>query len=257
MAISALLQHDLQILQSAGRVIGIDEAGRGALAGPVVAAAVVLDENFYQSLWCQQKSNEINDSKQLSPEKREAMYAQMSQLKDRDELYFAVGISSVSEIEKHNILGATRLAMQRALESLGKYLPEGVLAVNEAPAPLFERNIDTENFHGTARVLVDGLPLKNFPYRHQAIVQGDGRSLAIAMASIVAKVTRDRIMDGLDVKLPLYGFAEHKGYATRRHRAIIKEVGASTEHRPLFLRKINAGEVPLMDFIFSSEDKIS
>lgn len=257
MARSPLLAYDLQVLASAGRVVGIDEAGRGALAGPVVAAAVALDENFYQSLWCQQKASEINDSKQLSPAKREQLYAQMTQLKDRGEMVFSVGISSVSEIELHNILGATKLAMQRALESLEKYFGEETLSRQSADAPLFTRQVHTDQFEGSARVLVDGNPLKNFPFKHQAIVQGDGRSLAIAMASIVAKVTRDRIMDGLDMKLPLYGFAEHKGYATRRHRAIIKEVGASTEHRPSFLKKLNAGEAPLVDFIFSVEDKLS
>ena len=255
---SPLLAHDLLILQSTSRIVGIDEAGRGALAGPVVAAAVSLEADFYDTLWCRQRSGEVNDSKQLSAQKREAIYAQMNQLKDSGEIFFAVGIASVSEIEKLNILGATKLAMQRALESLEKQQPNlPALTRHENDNPLMTREVHTENFDGVARVLVDGTTLKNFPYRHQAIVQGDGRSLAIAMASIVAKVTRDRIMDGLDVKLPLYGFAEHKGYATRRHRSIIREVGASTEHRPSFLKNIQASGLPLAEFVFSQEDKLS
>lgn len=254
---SALWEHDLAYLNAAGGIVGIDEAGRGALAGPVVAGAVALEEAFYQSVWCRQRSAEIDDSKKLSPKKRDALYAEMSRLKDTGEMFFSVGIATVAEIEQHNILGATKLAMQRALESLEKYLGQGALAHHEAAAPLFEEQLSTENFEGSVRVLVDGNPLKNFPFRHQAIVHGDALSLAIAMASIVAKVTRDRIMDGLDIKLPLYGFAEHKGYATRRHRDAIREFGASTEHRPLFLRKLKAGESPLVDFVFSSEDKLS
>jgi ribonuclease HII len=257
---SPLLEHDLQILQNSGQIVGIDEAGRGALAGPVVAAAVSLEAAFYSSVWCIHASHEVNDSKQLSPAKRDMLFAQISQLKDRGELLYAVGIASVSEIEKLNILGATKLAMQRALQTLENQMGEGTIEKHAADAPLFdkkERQIDTENFHGVARVLIDGSPLKNFPFRHQAIVHGDGRSLAIAMASIIAKVTRDRIMDGLDIKLPLYGFAEHKGYATRRHRARIKEVGASTEHRPSFLKKLYAGEAPAVEFVFTPQDKIS
>lgn len=330
-SISPLLEHDLAILSSTGQIVGIDEAGRGALAGPVVAAAIALEESFYNGLWCRQRANEVNDSKQLTPAKRESLFTQITQLKERNELCYAVGIASVSEIEKLNILGATKLAMQRALENLENYLEDGILERHATDAPLFdplpsvrpasatkslssfsggifpsptppqsetsEKNIaelerlrstvekitsfasgsftpstpviisgskiesssaiQTEKNSGHARVLVDGLPLKGFPFRHQAIVHGDARSLSIAMASIIAKVTRDRIMDGLDIKLPLYGFAEHKGYATRRHRAAIKEVGVSTEHRPSFLKKLRAGEAPLMEFIFSCEDKLS
>ena len=255
--ISPLLKHDLQFLANAGWIVGIDEAGRGALAGPVVAAAVVLQEAFYNSVWCQQRAMGVNDSKQLSPSKREALYSQMTQLRDRGEISYAVGIASVSEIEKLNIFGATKLAMQRALEKLEAVWGGGSFERHQTDAPLFERSLRTDNFSGTARVLVDGIPLKGFPFRHQAIVHGDGLSLAIAMASIIAKVTRDRIMDGLDMKLPFYGFSENKGYATRRHRMAIKEVGASTDHRPSFLKKLLAGESPMMEFVLNPEDKLS
>jgi len=263
---SSLLEHDLQILNSTGLIIGIDEAGRGALAGPVVASAVALEESFYNSLWCRQRGGDINDSKQLTPAKRDALFAEFTQLKEHSEVAYAVGIASVAEIEKLNILGATKLAMQRALETLEKQIGAGILERHTSEAPLFESptasntntaNIKTEHFEGSARVLVDGTPLKSFPFRHQAIVRGDGRSLAIAMASIIAKVTRDRIMDGLDIRLPNYGFAEHKGYATRRHRDSIKETGPSHEHRISFLKKLYDGEPPLMEFVFSAEDKLS
>lgn len=254
--VSPLLEHDLQFLINAGRIVGIDEAGRGALAGPVVAAAAVLEETFYHSVWCLQRAIEVNDSKQLSPAKREALFSQMTQLKERGEISYAVGIASVTEIEQLNIFGASKLAMQRALEKL-ESLCDMQFEKHESDAPLFESPINTDNFEGSARILIDGIPLKSFPYRHQAIVHGDAQSLAIAMASIIAKVTRDRIMDGLDMKLPFYGFAEHKGYATRRHQSAIKEIGASTEHRPSFLKKLQAGEPPMMEFIFTPEDKLS
>lgn len=258
MADSILLAHDLALVRQTGLVVGIDEAGRGALAGPVVAAAAALNETFYNSVWCRQMNGEINDSKQLSATKRDALYSQFVKLKEKNELHYAVGMASVAEIEKYNILGATKLAMQRALESLEKILGAGVFTRQEdASAPLFEQDVATDNFTGRARVIVDGLPLKGFPFSHQAIVHGDARSLAIATASIIAKVTRDRIMDGLDIRLPLYGFSIHKGYATRAHRAAILEYGASTEHRPLFLRKLYAGELPAAEFAFNAADKIS
>jgi ribonuclease HII len=253
---SALFENDLPWVHASGLLIGVDEAGRGALAGPVVAGAVALDQTFYHSVWCQQRQGEINDSKKLSAFKRETLYTEFTRLKEANTLRYAAGIASVAEIEKYNILGATKLAMARALETLQKMLPEGCLAPNTPEEmPLFEQGVQTENFSGRARILVDGNPLKAFPYAHQAIVHGDARSLAIAAASIIAKVTRDRIMDGLDTRLPLYGFAEHKGYATRAHRAAILQYGPSTEHRPLFLRKLYAGELP--EFHFDPAQKIS
>ncbi len=256
MPTSPLLEHDLNFVGQTGLIVGVDEAGRGALAGPVVAAAMALDEDFYNSFWCRQNSAEIDDSKKLSPARRDVLYDQFFSLKKKGQIGFSAGIASVAEIEKFNILGATKLAMQRALEGLQRIWSEDFLQ-SEAPMPLFDQNLETANFSGRARVFVDGNPLKAFPYSHQAIVHGDARSLAIAMASIVAKVTRDRIMDGLDARLPLYGFSLHKGYATRMHRQAILDYGASTEHRPTFLRKLYAGEGLEMEFSFDRSEKIS
>jgi ribonuclease HII len=254
---SPLLEYDLQFLSATEKIVGIDEAGRGALAGPVVAAAVALGGDFYNSVWCQQRSGEVNDSKQLSVSKRDALYAQMTQLKERREISYAVGISSVAEVEQLNVFGATKLAMERALEKLENLMDGVTFERHQSDAPLFEQPLETDSFHGTTRVLIDGIPLKGFAFRHQAIVHGDGLSLAIAMASIIAKVTRDRIMDGLDMRFPCYGFSEHKGYATRKHRDAIREIGPSPEHRPSFLKKLNAGGEPMMEFVLDPDDKIS
>lgn len=253
---SSLLKYDLEVLDKAGSIIGIDEAGRGALAGPVVACGVYLEPSFYSSIWCLQRSFEINDSKKLSASRREALFMELSQLKKKGEIDYAVGMANVSEIERLNILGATKLAMHRSLEKLESSVGEGVI-LKQSEAPLFERPVSIGGFEGTARVLVDGNPLKNFSYQHEGIVHGDAQSLVIAMASIVAKVTRDRIMDGMDLKLPLYGFAKHKGYATSQHRQAIKDRGASTEHRPSFLKKLLAGEPPVVNFVLSANDHLS
>ena len=187
-------------------VIGVDEAGRGPLAGPVVAAAVILKE-YTEEL------DEINDSKKLTEKKREKLYDII--MKNFD---VAVGISTVEEIDKLNILNADFLAMRRALNEL--------------------KSIRNEKEY---TVLVDGnLKIKEYTGKQLPIVKGDAKSLSIAAASIIAKVTRDRLMKDLASVYPDYHFEKHKGYGTKVHIEVIKDKGAiEGVHRKVFLRKIN------------------
>ena len=177
-------------------VAGVDEAGRGPLAGPVVAAAVILPKEF--------TLEGLNDSKKLSHQQREDLYVQLT--KD-ESIHFFVAQGSSEEIGHLNILRATHLAMTRSLIGL------------------------QEKGHQCLHALVDGLPVKGLPIEHTALVGGDGISLSIAAASILAKVTRDRIMDELDREYPQYGFAQHRGYATAEHLAKLQEHGPCPHHR--------------------------
>jgi len=177
-------------------VAGVDEAGRGPLAGPVVAAAVILSAAF--------DCRALDDSKKLTEARRETLFRALEA--DRN-IHIGIGICTPLEIDQYNILRATHLAMRRA-----------VLALTLAPAHL----------------LVDGLPVPGLPTPHRAIVSGDALSFSIAAASIAAKVTRDRIMVDLDQQFPCYGFARHKGYATREHLAALHEEGPCPEHRRSF-----------------------
>lgn len=176
-------------------IAGVDEAGRGPLAGPVVAAAVILD--------AKRPINGLADSKLLSPKRREALFAL---IRDRA-LSVRIGWASVSEIDEHNILQATMLAMQRAVARL-------------TPAPHL--------------VLVDGNRSPGFACPSRAIVQGDQTEPAISAASIIAKVFRDRIMCRLDKRYPNYGLAKHKGYSTEYHIQMLKLHGISPIHRRSF-----------------------
>lgn len=173
---------------------GLDEAGRGPLAGPVVAAAVVLQPG--------QSFDGASDSKVLPPERRQELAARI-----RDEAAAcSLGAASTREIERLNILGATRLAMRRALGGLP---------------------VDPD------RVLVDGRPLSDFP-EHTALVGGDARSHTVACASIMAKVVRDRLMCLLDPRYPAYGWARNKGYGTAEHRRALARLGPTPHHRRTF-----------------------
>ena len=178
-------------------IAGIDEAGRGPLAGPVVAAAVILPHGFRHGL--------VDDSKKLTPDQREEIYAALTA---RADLCWAVSIVEHEEIDRCNILRASHQAMRRAVAALAT-LPQ--------------------------HALIDGLPVRPFPVPHTAIVQGDGRCKSIAAASILAKVTRDRIMVRLDAQYPSYGFAQHKGYATELHLERLKTHGPCPIHRKTFL----------------------
>ncbi|MDO5290025.1 MAG: ribonuclease HII [Pseudomonadota bacterium] len=178
-----------------GLLAGVDEAGRGPLAGPVVAAAVILDPR--------RPIDGLADSKKLSPARREQLFAQIC---DRA-LCCAIGQASVQEIDRLNILQATLLAMQRAVAGLR--LPP-------------------------ARVLVDGNRLPQLPMLAEAVVGGDAKVPAISAASILAKVHRDRWCQEVDAELPQYGFARHKGYGTAAHLAALRAHGPSAHHRRSF-----------------------
>jgi ribonuclease HII len=177
-------------------VAGVDEAGRGPLAGPVVAGAVIFtDVRIIPRL---------NDSKQLTPEEREALYVEIV----ASGASVGVGVASVDEINRYNILGATRMAWGRAVESLSLR---------------------------PALILIDGNASAAFEARVETIVRGDALCASIAAASIVAKVVRDRLMADLDQEYPAYGFARHKGYATAEHIDAVRRVGPSPVHRTAFL----------------------
>jgi ribonuclease HII len=178
------------------RIAGIDEAGRGALAGPVVAAAVVLPEKF--------RHRKLKDSKQLAPELRENIY---QELIANAEIKWAVGIIDHVEIDRINILRATHKAMRAAIEVL----------------------IDPPE-----HVLIDGLPVIPFPFPQTAIIDGDCYSLTIAAASVIAKVTRDSMMRDFCRQFPEYCFSEHKGYGTEFHLTKLHELGPCPIHRRSF-----------------------
>jgi ribonuclease HII len=233
-----LRAFDLKQIETVASLIGVDEVGRGAFAGPVVAAAVLVNREFLESRWALTKSRRVNDSKLLTAEQREELWAEFEELGAKGLIYAQFGMAGVDEIAQFNILGATKLAMRRALEAIH-------------PPEAFERKIEPDLFASleerssfrptvSARVLIDGLSLRGFPYPHTAYVNGDARSLCIAMASIVAKVARDRVMRELDGKFPGYGFAQHKGYGTEEHREAVLRLGRCLEHREMFLRKLLA-----------------
>lgn len=179
---------------------GVDEAGRGPLAGPVCAAAVMLPRGIV--------IDGLNDSKKLSEKRREQLYGEIT----AKALHWSVAFASVEEIEELNILGATYLAMNRAIAGLG-VVPE--------------------------LALIDGNRAAGVEYNTRCVVGGDGKCADIAAASVIAKVTRDWLMYQLDRQYPGYGFAKHKGYGTAAHYAAIRELGASPVHRPSFLRKMH------------------
>jgi ribonuclease HII len=180
-------------------VAGLDEAGRGCLAGPVVAAAVILplaDDTA-------QRFVGVNDSKQLTQQARECLYDLIMQ----HAISVGVGIGSVAIIDERNILQATKYAMRTALTQL-------------SPAP--------------QALLLDALRLPNVALPQRDLIKGDARSLSIAAASIIAKVTRDRLMLKLHEEYPIYGFDQHKGYGTPAHLAALRKYGATPHHRRSF-----------------------
>lgn len=181
-------------------IAGIDEAGRGPLAGPVVAAAVILPKHAL--------IEGVNDSKKLSEKKREKVYEDII----ANAIAWGVGIVDNNVIDEINILNATRLAMHNAIKSLS-IKPEFILIDAE-------KKVDTDNI----------------PYL--PIIKGDALSISIAAASIVAKVTRDRMMREYDRMFPVYGFEKHKGYGTKMHTDAIKENGTCMIHRKSFLKNI-------------------
>ncbi len=178
---------------------GVDEAGRGPLAGPVCAAAVILPPDI--------EIEGLNDSKKLTEKKREALYEPIKELA----LGYGIAFATVEEIEQYNILQATFLAMRRAVEQLSM-TPD--------------------------LVLVDGNRLPPLPVPGKTVIKGDSLSASIAAASILAKVSRDRLMLELDEQYPMYGFAKHKGYGTAAHYEALRTYGLSPAHRPSFLKNL-------------------
>lgn len=237
-AASALWEHDARLLARAPGcwVIGVDEVGRGALAGPVVAGAVALGPSFFTVCKAADWAG-VRDSKQLPVEVRQRQAGQIVRLAEQAEGHCAVGTgwASVEEIERHNILGATTIAMIRAIEAVRARLP---LALEpKEPLLLGEAR---EGAAESARLWVDGLPVRGLPWVHEALKGGDGRSLSIALAANVAKVARDAALVRLDADYPGYGFGAHKGYGTERHRQALRTLGPCRHHRRLFLRKVLA-----------------
>ena len=198
-----LFEFDNEIRQDFSYFCGVDEAGRGPLAGDVYAAAVVFDEGVV--------IEGINDSKKLSEKKRELLFDEIIE-KARD---YCIATASIDEIEQINILNAAMLAMKRAIEGL-KELPQ--------------------------LALIDGNKSPLVACETKTVVKGDATSQSIAAASILAKVARDRYMKQIDEELPEYQFSKHKGYGTKLHYEMLEEHGISPVHRRSFLKKIT-GEV--------------
>ncbi len=181
-------------------ICGVDEAGRGPLAGPVCAAAVILPQGTV--------IEGLDDSKKLSEKKREKLYGVIIE----KAAAYSVATASVEEIEEYNILNATFLAMNRAINGLPQKADYAIIDGNKKP--------------------------KGIAVECEAVVKGDSKSMSVAAASILAKVTRDRLMCEYGEKYPVYGFAEHKGYGTKKHIEAIIKYGECDIHRPSFLKKI-------------------
>lgn len=194
-----IFEYDSNIRKTYPVICGVDEAGRGPLAGDVYAAAVVLNDSILIDY--------LNDSKKISESRREKLYDEIIKKADA----YCVAVATVEEIDKINILQATLLAMKRAVEGL-KIKPD--------------------------YALVDGNKLPELDIPAQYIVKGDAKSASIAAASVLAKVSRDRYMKKIAEKYPEYCFEKHKGYGTELHREMILKHGASDIHRKTFLKKI-------------------
>jgi ribonuclease HII len=191
----------------ARQVAGVDEAGCGCLAGPVVAAVVVVPRGF--------RHRGLDDSKKLTAARRLEI---SERLHADSRLLIATALATVEEIDRLNILRASHLAMERAIRALAS-VPDGLL--------------------------IDGRPVRPFPFAHRAIIGGDGRCFSIAAASVVAKVARDRLMEAAAPDFPGYGFERHKGYATAAHHRALETLGVTSLHRRSFapVAKAAAGTV--------------
>ncbi len=203
------LKHET-LLRSQGHnlIVGIDEAGRGPLAGPVVAGAAILPAKFRHKV--------LRDSKLLSAAQRERLYDELTK---RDDVVWSVAVVTTEDVDRLNILQASYLAMRLAVDAL-QIKPD--------------------------HALIDGRPVPHFPLGHTALVDGDKRSFSIAAASVLAKVTRDRLMVDFDRVFPLYGFAQHKGYSTALHLERLRLHGPCPIHRRSFF-PVQQMELPLLD----------
>lgn len=192
-----LLFYEKQLqAQGFGRIAGVDEAGRGPLAGPVVAAACILPQGLFLE--------GLNDSKKLTAAQRELLFLQLT---THPQVQYGLGIVEAETIDRINILQATFLAMQQAVANLA-IIPD--------------------------HLLIDGNQKPLFSIPASSLIKGDSLSLSIAAASVLAKVTRDRLLDALDEKWPQYGFKKHKGYGTASHVAAIQKWGPCPSHRKSF-----------------------
>jgi ribonuclease HII len=198
------LAHECELWkQGLSHVAGVDEAGCAPLAGPVVSAAVIFPSSWLANGLCQ-KLRGLTDSKQLTADEREKFFDRIT---SNPEIRYAISIADAETIDRINIRQAAWRAMENALDQL---------------QPRAEH------------VLVDGLRIRWLQYPQTPLVQGDARSYTIAAASVLAKVTRDRIMREFDAQFPGYGFASHKGYPTPQHYAAIEKLGACAIHRKSF-----------------------
>lgn len=195
-----LFEYDKNIRRKYAVFCGVDEAGRGPLAGDVFAAAVIFDENTV--------IDGVNDSKKLSEKKRELLYDEIT----AKAVAWSIGRASAEEIDKINILNASLLAMARAVNAL-------------SVRPAF--------------ALIDGNKIPSLDIPAECLVKGDGISASVAAASIIAKVSRDRYMKSLAEEYPQYAFDRHKGYPTKLHYEKLREYGASPVHRKTFLKKVH------------------
>lgn len=200
-------------------IIGVDEAGRGPLAGPVVAAAVALHTHRFK--------NRIDDSKKLTARLREMAFSEIIQ-----KSVFGIGIVNEKIIDQVNILEATRLAMKQAISALIRKLESPKYSRIQPALSRTKRNSKFRK--GGVYIIVDGNMTLNINLPYTSIIKGDSKSKSIASASILAKVTRDRIMQLYDKIYPQYGFSRHKGYPTKAHRDIVKRLGPSSIHRKSF-----------------------
>lgn len=238
--VNPLWTYDRKRCKSFKGVLGVDEAGRGCLAGPVVAGAVLLPSLFFTISSNRKVCSEINDSKQLKEEKREELFQSIIELGEKRQLFWAMGEASVDEIESENIVGATCLAMKRAMEKVSD-------SCNGIWKPRLKKANDLfvsyEKLKGEWIVSVDGRPMKRLPYEHEGIIKGDTMSLAIAMGSLIAKVSRDRKMKNLSKHFPSYDFSSNKGYGSPNHLKALESNGPCKHHRPKFLRNIVQSEI--------------
>ncbi len=257
-----LLEFDCHAIQNYGGLIGVDEAGRGALAGPVVAAAVWLSDDFLKEPPPSPLLEKVNDSKQVSPSIREEILDWIIALDAQNTLCYSYALREAKAIDASNILRSTQEAMSECLLTLHKAaahyekassppppgenspsIPSlaerfGYIAEEEAEG-LFAQRVKSAKPLKLARILIDGSPLKYIPYPHTTLVKGDSQSFAIALASIVAKVTRDRYMKAAQCTYPHFRFSEHKGYGTTLHRQEILRHGPSHLHRASFLKNLH------------------
>ena len=204
MSSSDLFDYDKAFRAEHGIFCGVDEAGRGPLAGDVFAAAVVFDDDVF--------IDGLNDSKKLSEKKKEQLF---DEIVSKAKAY-GIGRASAAEIDEHNILQATFIAMRRALDELKN---------SSGIAP--------------AAAAVDGNRDPSLEIETECVVKGDGISASVAAASVLAKVSRDRYMSETAAKYPGYGFEKHKGYPTKLHYEKLRELGASDIHRKTFLKKMH------------------